>query len=61
MSATFMRVKGGGWINAAHVREISENEVAAMPQPEGGDRYAQLEENWNHPDNIIELTEHPNV
>lgn len=56
MSATFMRVKGGGWINAAHVREITEDAVAVIPTNEPGcDVIRKLEDDWGDGNNVVEL------
>ena len=58
MSATFLHVKGGGWVNAAHIRHISEQDVALVPTTNpNNDHFFQLEEDWANPKYIIELTE----
>lgn len=60
MDATFMRRADGGWINAAHVREINEQGVAIIPL---GNSVMELKyplcEDWSNPDNLITLTEYP--
>ncbi len=58
MSATFLHVKGGGWVNAAHIRHISEQDVATVPTANpNNDHFFQLEEDWANPEYIIEVTE----
>lgn len=58
MSATFLHVKGGGWVNAAHIRHISEQDVATVPTANpNNDYFFQLEEEWAHSRYIIEVGE----
>jgi len=59
MSATFMAVGSGGWVNAAHVVLISDTGVAVVNNPDGGSLHLKLEVDWENAENILEITEHP--
>ena len=58
MSATFLRLKVGGFVNAAHVQLITDEDVAIVFDPSTGeDLSLELFPNWNSPVNVINVGE----
>ena len=56
MSATFLRLKVGGFVNAAHVQLITDEDVAIVFDPATeGDLSLELFPNWTSSANVINV------